>query len=654
MKCKILSIGLGLIALQSSYAAEVTRAPYLQLATASSMQIVWRTDGDTKPVVKFGAAIDKLDQSVPLTDILIRKVVGKDTSGQPLWEGKEALSAPPNTVQYETKITGLKPNSTYFYAIYDNDKRVTPADASYQFTTHPKIGTKKPMKFWVVGDSGRGNSVQQAVHQGMKKYMKSSKLDFYLHVGDMAYGSGTDPEFSSNFFKMYDPTLRNTVCWAAMGNHEGYTSSGATQQGPYYDAYVLPAKAEAGGLASGTEAYYSFDYGNAHFICLDSHDLDRRPLGAMAMWLKADLQKTKADWLVAFWHHPPYTKGSHDSDKEKQLIEMRQHIMPILEASGVDAVFTGHSHIYERSMLIDGAYATPSTNKGVVLDDGDGNPKGDGAYKKSDGLAPHNGTIQVVAGHGGTGLRRRSIHPLMSKVIMLHGSMIMQIKDNKLTGEMIGVEGNILDTFVIEKGGKVTRSIVENPREPELINSRVKDSRVKVSKPQKMPKDFTAVIERGSQWQYLAGPKLFPAKGWTSSTFDASKWKVGPAGFGYSDKDDATELDMRNKFSSVYIRKIFTLKKGDDFSALALAVSYDDSIIVYLNGKEVVRSGVATGSGATAQGFHNHEAGKLEYFPLGSYKKLLKAGQNVIAIEGHNASVSSSDFSLDPMLILQK
>ena len=67
-----------------------------------------------------------------------------------------------------------------------------------------------------------------------------------------------------------------------------------------------------------------------------------------------------------------------------------------------------------------------------------------------------------------------------------------------------------------------------------------------------------------------------------------------------------------------------------------------------------MRRGVDSGAGLKAKGFHTHEAGKLEYFPLGAYKKLLKPGLNVIAIEGHNAGVGSSDFSLDPLLILQK
>ena len=172
MNRRIIFTILGLLNVQSITAAEVTRAPYLQLATSDSIRIVWRTDGATVPVVRFGTNIKNLDKSLPSNGILVRKVVGKDASGYPLWQGKKALSAPPNTVQYEALVTGLKPAESYFYAIYDNDKRITPADASYQFSTHPIIGSKKPVKFWVVGDSGTGGAKQKAVHEGMQKYME--------------------------------------------------------------------------------------------------------------------------------------------------------------------------------------------------------------------------------------------------------------------------------------------------------------------------------------------------------------------------------------------------------------------------------------------------------------------------------------------------
>ena len=129
--------------------------------------------------------------------------------------------------------------------------------------------------------------------------------------------------------------------------------------GPYYEAHVLPTGGEAGGVSSGTEAYYSFDYANVHFIVLDSMDSSRAPGSAMLTWLQADLSGTTQEWVIVYFHHPPYTKGSHDSDSAAdsggRLVAMRENVLPILEAGGVDLVLGGHSHIYERSYPLLGA-----------------------------------------------------------------------------------------------------------------------------------------------------------------------------------------------------------------------------------------------------------------------------------------------------------
>ena len=94
-------------------------------------------------------------------------------------------------------------------------------------------------------------------------------------------------------------------------------------------------------MASGTEAYYSFDYGNIHFVCLDSSlDTSRSANGAMATWLIAIFQNNTKDWLVVFFHHPPVSKGSHNSDSEIELVEMRQNFGPILENYGTDLVLS--------------------------------------------------------------------------------------------------------------------------------------------------------------------------------------------------------------------------------------------------------------------------------------------------------------------------
>jgi len=135
----------------------------------------------------------------------------------------------------------------------------------------------------------------------------------------------------------------------------------------------------------------------------------------------------------------------------------------------VDMVLTGHSHIYERSMLVDGAYDTPTTAKGVILDDGDGDPDGDGAYHKSAGLNPHEGSIQIVAGHGGAGVSRRGTMPIMREIILEHGSVILDIDGDTLVGTMVNKDKVIRDVFSIVKRGKVETHRIKDPWQPERL-----------------------------------------------------------------------------------------------------------------------------------------------------------------------------------------
>jgi len=161
---------------------------------------------------------------------------------------------------------------------------------------------------------------------------------------------------------------------------------------------------------------------------------------------------------------------------------------------------------------------------------------------------------------------------------------------------------------------------------------------------------FAPLIRRHETWQYLADGRDAP-NGWTAADFDAKGWKTGPGGFGYGDGDDRTLLDMKDKYSRLYIRKTFDGDAVTDAKEMALSISYDDGFIAYLNGKEVARSHVK-GSGETAKAI-GHEAGKFESFTIEDFRSLLRSGTNVIAIEGHNHSVDSSDFSLDPIVLVK-
>jgi len=231
-----------------------------------------------------------------------------------------------------------------------------------------------------------------------------------------------------------------------LGNHETY----AGEPIPYFDIFTLPTQGEAGGVPSGTEHYYSFDYGPVHFICLDSQSSNRQPGSPMLTWLENDLSATQARWTVAYWHHPPYSHGSHNSDTEIELIEMRQNALPILEAHGVDLVLCGHSHAYERSMLIDGHYGTSDTlSPGMIKDSGDGKPKGDGPYTKTTGA--HAGAVYTVCGVSGQVSSGTLDHPVMVTSLATLGSMVIDIVDNRLTARFLASNGLIRDSFVILK-----------------------------------------------------------------------------------------------------------------------------------------------------------------------------------------------------------
>jgi hypothetical protein len=175
----------------------------------------------------------------------------------------------------------------------------------------------------------------------------------------------------------------------------------------------------------------------------------------MLTWLQHDLANTTQDWVIAFWHHPPYSKGSHDSDTEVQLREMRENALPILEDGGVDLVLAGHSHSYERSFLLDGHYGASGTlEPGMVLDRGDGRPGGDGAYAKpTAGLAAHEGAVYCVSGSSSRVSGSPPLdHPAMFISLNRLGSLVFEVDGDRLDAKWIAAGGEVRDSFTIIKG----------------------------------------------------------------------------------------------------------------------------------------------------------------------------------------------------------
>lgn len=408
-------------------AQTVIRGPYLQSGAPQNITVKWRTDGPTNSKIWFGTDLAHLDRSLNMAD---------------------------SRTDHELMLTGLTPNTKYYYAIGDDTGYLAGGDAEHFFRTSPIPGTNQPVRAWVLGDCGTGDERAQAVRDGYYAYADTNFTDLILLLGDNAYDSGKDSEYQTALFEnMYEDQLIHSVLWATPGNHDYRSADAASQTGPYYDIFTLPRQGEAGGLASGTEAYYSFDYANIHFISLDSHDSGRNPGDPMLVWLENDLNATDQDWIVVFFHHPPYSKGSHDSDTEDKLTDMRENVLPILEAKGVDLVLAGHSHSYERSYYIQGHYGHSSTlQPEMVIDHGNGRLDDQGAYRKYLQQPELSiGQVYITAGSSGKSSDAPLNHPVMYYSAPTLGSLSLEVSNLQLDLKFIGVDGQVLDYFTIQK-----------------------------------------------------------------------------------------------------------------------------------------------------------------------------------------------------------
>ncbi|MEO2092690.1 MAG: metallophosphoesterase family protein, partial [bacterium] len=398
----------------SSNSTLVSRGPYLQQASSTAQVVRWRTTSSSTGRVWIGSSPSTL--GVWVDDTITSNL-------------------------HAVEVSGLQPATRYYYAVGTTAGILAGGDIEHTFRTPPVIGTREPVRMWVIGDSGTSDSSAALVRNSYANYPGADETNLWLMLGDNAYNEGNGAEYQAAVFDFYPSMLRRSSLWTTRGNHEATTFA-------YYDIFTMPMAGEAGGIASGTEAYYSFDYANIHFVCLDSYVTSRAVGGAMWLWLQSDLAATTQDWIIAFWHHPPYTKGSHDSDTETRLVEMRQNFLPLLEDHGVDLVLGGHSHSFERSYLIDGHYGTSGTlSPSMILDDGDGSDFGDGAYNRPAGN--HVGTVYCVAGSSGKIGGGPLNHPAMFYSINALGSLVIDVDGGRLDVRFLRSTGAVSDHFTL-------------------------------------------------------------------------------------------------------------------------------------------------------------------------------------------------------------
>ena len=418
-----LPVFLLLIFIAESISQTVTRGPYLQKGTPTSIVVRWRTSTNTDSKVWYGSDYQNLTSTIT--------VGGSRTD-------------------HEILVSGLTANTTYYYAVGENGGQIVGGDAEHYFITSPTTGSTQTVRMWMLGDAGKKTQEQRDVRDGYYSFIGNNHTDMIVQIGDNAYEDGLDSDFQLGWFEnMYEDVLKNTVVWPNTGCHDLVFGANSA----YWDIFTMPTNGEAGGEPSGTEYYFSYDYGNVHVISLDSEDSDRSVGGDMLTWLEDDLAANTQDWTIVVYHHAPYVGPG--SDTQTKCIQMRENALPILEDAGVDLVLGGHFHNYHRTHLMKGHFGLSNTfdPNTMVLDNGDGRLDSDGAYAKANsGLEAGHGTVYMVSGSAGSKVNVNTSHPADYYSAVKLGSSYIEVSGNQMDVYFLDVDGNMDDYFTISKG----------------------------------------------------------------------------------------------------------------------------------------------------------------------------------------------------------
>jgi hypothetical protein len=425
---KGLSLFLFLLSVQVS--AQVVRQPYLQVVTPNSIVVRWDSDSSRIGTVYFGASANSLTSS-------------KSDTGA--------------TVKHEITISGLSPKQKYYYSVTG----ASGGRSDQYFVTAPLAGTPQATRMWVISDFGQSfdasSDARRLVTVGVWKAFNNNSLaaDLVLSVGDQTE-SDWESQLQANYFNQLQDVLRITPLFTTVGNHDNIDNCVV-----YKASFTLPTKAEAGGVASGAEEYYSFNYANIHVVVLAGDGADMA--GVEKTWLQNDLAANKSDWLIALMHHPMHSAGEHKSDTDPVSISERANWLPLLENAGVDLILAGHNHVYERSYMLDNLTGlSTSLTDANKIDTTLGRSDVDHAYQKVAGQ-PHKGEIFVNCESGGYSVSADNLNrpfkftPVVVKGAGFEGSLVIDVNgstqmDVKFLCNALDSSGShVWDHFTITK-----------------------------------------------------------------------------------------------------------------------------------------------------------------------------------------------------------
>ena len=317
---------------------------------AHAMFISWNSDGDAESMVQYGPDAG----------------YGAEASGSAEQVGDEL------GVVHTVELTGLEPDTVYHYRV---GGPTAGWSDDHSFVTAP-ADVCTPFSFGVAADN-RGNfSGTSLCWATVLEAIAAQGVDLVINSGDLVHEGKNAGEWA-DFLETTAPWMGEIAIVPALGNHDDDEVDG--DGALYNQIFALPRNA-----ATGTEDFYSFDYGNVHFVCLSTHSYD---IATQTAWLEQDLEASDRMWKVVFFHVPVYSSGSHGSNEDGESWPY----VPIFDAHHVDLVINGHDHIYERYNPMAGHQEVASYDEGTCyIVSGGGGAATDPLYwfrEKEDGLA---------------------------------------------------------------------------------------------------------------------------------------------------------------------------------------------------------------------------------------------------------------------------
>jgi uncharacterized protein (TIGR03437 family) len=365
-------------------------SPYLQNIKSDRVSVMWTTATSGEGAVDVWNA-DGFSRTVRARRVL--RAPSETGLDEPYW-------------QHQTTISGLGGSTEYNYRVSLDGADLAPGeDLRFRTRGHSLF------KFLALGDSGMATPPQRQIAERMLQ----ERAALVLHTGDLAYPSATVERLNRTYFDYYQRLMRNVPFFPCPGNHDYYSQKAAA----YRSVHDLPTEtvneADHG-------RYYSFDWGNAHFISIDSNDplLDSaRGFGEMLRWLDNDLRHARQFWRIVYFHHPPYAFGPNEGDVFS--VAAREHLVPILERYDVPLVLSGHEHSYQR---------THPLRRGNIMLEGQG-------------------TVYVTTGGGGATLYPVHANSLLAAGESVHHFVRADVAGSRMSLKAIRDDGAEIDAFAL-------------------------------------------------------------------------------------------------------------------------------------------------------------------------------------------------------------